>query len=234
MAPDGAWKSYSGQRTKPRRSTAQATSSKLQSMLNTRFALIPFVLITALLLACGGGGGSSGYPEGWKSFSEGAFSGGVDKDWNVVNVDVSKGAANLPADVPEAIVDAVDSFAAAGNAEVFFIFLDEEEEFATNLNILGCESEDAKDIVSDGKKLADYYKSRGVQATVSGQVQYDGRSFDLIKLKVTSDLDSYQVYLEKDGCYMPATLTTRLGETQPLTDFRTFLSFLKINPAKFK
>jgi hypothetical protein len=203
-------------------------------MTSTRLALIPLVLMTALLLACGGGGGGSGYPEGWKSFSEGPFSGGVDKDWRVVNVDTSKGAANLPADVPQAIIDAVDSFAASGNTEVFFIFLDEGEKFATNLNILGCENPDAKDIVSDGKKLADYYQSQGVQAAVSGQVKYDGRSFDLIKLKVTSDLDSYQVYLEKDGCYMPATLTTRLGETQPLTDFRTFLSFLKINPAKFK
>ncbi|HLF70644.1 MAG TPA: hypothetical protein VI759_00620 [Dehalococcoidia bacterium] len=202
-------------------------------MPNTRLALIPFVLITALLLACGGGGGSD-YPEGWKSFSAGPFSGGVDKDWNVVNVDVSKGAANLPKDVPQAIVDAVEGFAASGNAEVFFIFLDDNEEFATNLNILGCESADAKEIVSSGKTLVDYYKSQGVAAAVSGQVKYDGRSFDLIQLKVTSDLDSYQVYLEKDGCYMPATLTTRLGETQPLADFRTFLSFLKINPAKFK
>lgn len=179
------------------------------------------------LLACSGSGDSS-LPQDWERFTEGAFAGALHKDWRERYVD----AASLDdggLEFPDSIASALDAFIAAGNTEVFFVYLEPEppDDFTTNINILGCEAAEVIPIVSDPRKLAEYYTSVQVPATPHSRVDFKGRDFVILKLEIDPNLDTYQVYFESDGCYLPATLTTRKGETQWVDPFGTFISYLE-------
>ena len=197
----------------------------------TRLSLAISCLVSVLLLACSGGDLEVDAPDGWTRFSEGAFRGAIHEDW----VEIYVNAAELEGqsvELPEAIESALDAFIAAGNSEVFFVYMEQEpvNGFVTNINVLpSCEIEEVRALVTDPVKLAEYYTSVGVPAAPDSRVEFDGRDFVILKLQIQADFDSYQVYIEKDGCLIPATLTTRKDETQWVQDFGTFISYLEPN-----
>ena len=173
-------------------------------------------------------GGDSGLPKNWERFSEGAFAGALHRDWTETYLD----AASLEVggtELPESIESAFDAYVAAGNSQVFFVYLEKVplDGFVTYINILGCETEESIPVVVDPAKLAEYYKSVGVPATPHARVDFRGRDFVILKLEIAPKFDTYLVYIEADGCYLPATLTTRKGESYWVNPFGTFMSYLE-------
>jgi hypothetical protein len=197
-----------------------------------RPALALGLLVALLFLAACGGGSSRVLPEGWQAFSEGPFSGGIRDNWTPAYLDVSDpdfGDA-LPEDIPSSIIEAIAEFLDAGNSpNVFFVFLELNPEFSSNINILPCESAQAGAFLSNSANVIQYYEAQGMRVSRRGNLTYDGRNFDLIQLHISESFDTHQVYLETDDCYTAVTLTSRPGNTGSVDDFRTFVSLLNID-----
>jgi hypothetical protein len=202
-------------------------------MAGSRTVLAALLLFAGALIGCSSGDDSAGLPQDWTRFSQGAFSGAIRQDWEAAHVDATS-LADLPPDTAPAVAEAVKTFLESGQSDVFFVYLESEANVTSNIYILDCEDPATAEIISDGKRLAEYYQSTGVPATVAGRVRYDGREFDLIKLKLAPEYDSYLVYIEESGCYLPATLTTGIGASQWLPDFQIFLAHLQVDVSKLR
>jgi hypothetical protein len=192
-----------------------------------RFTLAPLICFALALAGCSSGD-NSGLPKNWERFREGAFAGAIHRDWDAQYLD----AASLDdggLELPDSISSAFDAFIAAGNTQVFFVYLEQTptNDFVTNINILHCEAAEAVPIVSDPAKLVEYYQSVKVPAVQHARVEFRQRDFVILKLEVAPLFDTYQVYIELDGCYLPATLTTRKGEAFWVDAFGTFISYLE-------
>ncbi len=204
---------------------------------------IPALLLVATTLAiflssaCSGGDGGGGdLPEGWKSFSQGPFKGGVQKGWDVTYADFDDfDFSDLPDGVPETFRENLENIKASGEVDkVFLVFLDKDPAFATNINILSCEAADSVDLIDTTADVISLYSRNFVKAEAIDKVSYDGTEFDLIQLFLVPQFDSYQVYLKTDDCYTAATLTTRSGDKAQIESLREFLSHLKIDVSKLK
>ena len=97
-------------------------------------ALFAAACLGLALLASACSGGGSDLPDGWKSFSQGPFKGGVEKNWTVVYVgDLS----DPPEAVPESFRENLKNFEASGTiTSVLLVFLDQDETFSTTVHIL--------------------------------------------------------------------------------------------------
>jgi hypothetical protein len=195
------------------------------------FAALPCLLLSAA--ACGGG---SDAPDGWRSFKEGPYSGSVHRDWFVTYADFSDfDFSSLPTELPQSFRDTLLRFQASGELRnVFIVFLDRDEAFATNINILPCEAQDSISRVASTTDIVKLYADNFIEAKPIDTVRYDGREFDLLQLFLVPQFDSYQVYLETDGCYMAATLTTRSGDSAQVEQFRRFLERLKVDTSRLR
>jgi hypothetical protein len=202
-------------------------------MLGSRTILAALIITASTLIGCSSGDDTSGLPRDWHRFSQGAFSGAIRQDWEAAYVDATS-LADLPVETAPAVAEAVQAFLESGQSNVFFVYLQSEANVTSNIYILDCEDPATVEIISDGTRLAEYYQSTGVSASVFGRVRYDDREFDLLQLKLAPEYDSYQVYLEESGCYLPATLTTGLGASQWLPDFQVFLSHLQIDVTQLR
>jgi hypothetical protein len=192
--------------------------------------------LAALLTACGGGGGNGDLPDGWKSFSSGPFSGGVQKDWTATYADFDDfDFSDLPEGIPEDFKQNLENIKAAGEVDkVFLVFLDKDPAFATNINILSCEAPGSVDLIDTTEDVINLYGRNFVNAEAIDKVTYNGTQFDLIQLFLVPQFDSYQVYLKTDDCFTAATLTTRSGDQAQIDSFKEFLIHLKIDASKLQ
>jgi hypothetical protein len=189
-----------------------------------------------LTIACGGGGGNGDLPDGWKSFSAGPFKGGVQKSWTATYADFDDfDFSDLPEDLPDSIRQSLENAKASGEVQkVFLVFLDKDEAFATNINILSCEGAESVDLIDTTEDVINLYGRNFVNAEAIDKVAYNGSEFDLLQLFLVPQYDSYQVYLKTDDCYTAATLTTRSGDKAQIESLRLFLAHLKIDVSKLK
>jgi hypothetical protein len=185
-----------------------------------------FILLAVLISSR-----SSDLPDGWDSFSEGPFSGGIQDAWIATYADFADfDFSDLPSDFPETFRENVEAIQASGQVEkVLLVYLDQEEPLATNINILSCEAAESAVLIDTTEEVINLYGRNLVQAEAVGKVVYDGAEYDLIRLYLVEEFDSYQVYLKTDDCYTAATLTTRAGDTAQIDSFREFLSHLEID-----
>ena len=192
--------------------------------------------LAALLTACGGGGGNGDLPDGWKSFSSGPFSGGVQKDWTATYADFDDfDFSDLPEGIPEDFKQNLENIKAGGEVDkVFLVFLDKDPAFATNINILSCEAPGSVDLIDTTEDVINLYGRNFLNAEAIDKVTYNGTQFDLIQLFLVPQFDSYQVYLKTDDCYTAATLTTRSGDKAQIDSFKEFLIHLKIDASKLQ
>jgi hypothetical protein len=206
----------------------------------------PRVLIVGGLVAIGAifiavavilsGGGDGNLPEGWKSFSEGPFKGGIQRDWAALYADLDDfDFSELPDGIPAEFRTNLENMQVSGEVEkVFLVFLDRDPAFATNINILSCEAEASVDLIDTTEDVINLYGRNFVNAEPVDKVVYNGAEFDLIQLFLVPQYDSYQVYLKTDDCYTAATLTTRSGDRLQIEAFKLFLSHLSIDVAELR
>jgi hypothetical protein len=201
------------------------------AFIQTAASALAALLIVAGFACSGGSDGESGgdspdVPDGWNSFSEGAWSGYVPSSWNVIKVDSSDVLSQSDLeDIPGITQQTLDSmFASGGLSEVVFVFIDENPTFATNINMLGCFSN--AESAPKGREV-EAYRNAGVQASVVEEVEFNGENWNLIKAPLIQSNDTYQILTRDGSCNMVITLSTRPQDRSPIEDL--FLGLLEVD-----
>ncbi|MGE5597478.1 MAG: hypothetical protein ACM3S1_15740, partial [Hyphomicrobiales bacterium] len=193
-------------------------------------------LLALPLQACGGdddddGPGSGATPPaGWKTFDEEHYSGIVRDEWNVTYIDFEDAAQGVEqADLPEGLKETIRQAGASGQYDnVLFIVLEQDGDFASNINILPCG--DSSNTPGDAEDAIDAFEAVGVDATKAGEAEVLGKTVTVVKPEIVPDVDTFQVVGHKGSCYSVITLTADDSVADPLEDFRTFLAQLDIEP----
>jgi hypothetical protein len=175
-------------------------------------------------------------PPGWEPFSDDAFSGYIPAGGRTGLISASSinaGAATSFADKldPGTVNSLATAIASNPQLSFFFVTLDPEEGFATNVNFsFPCLS--ALQAPPGGQQGVDAYARSGIPAKVAGSVTYNGSTATLHSLAYSSKFDTYQATLHTGTCYQIVTLSTAPGAADAVDEFETFIANLHIDPAK--
>lgn len=173
-------------------------------------------------------------PAGWEPFDRGAMSGAVPPGWDPYFLTAEEfvslakeglSSVSLSAQMGK-VANKLKSSEVPG---VVLVVLGGVDGFP-NVNLQPC-YQGAKPLpAADGREAAKAYgKGSGLTVEVAGEIRMGGKRFALLKVGFTNEYDSYQAFVGSADCVSIATLTTYPGDTAALSDFRTFLSMLKVS-----
>jgi hypothetical protein len=170
-------------------------------------------------------------PPGWKSFSEGPYAGAIHEAWTpIYTSEPNLDAVEFPPGFPQEFIDRLAAEAASGGLQdVLFVLFDYDPAAPTTMLASYCTLGDLEDVVTDTDALLAYYRQGGIAAEVAGQLNYNGRTVDIIKLQVSGTGDNYQVFLTTGDCNHALTLTTRPGDVAQLEGLRRFVEHFVVD-----
>ena len=136
-------------------------------------------------------------PAGWKSFSDGPFSGAIKASWSIEFVNAQevideRAARELvsEANIPNAMKDQMVKDL-LNKKSWFFVFM---EDPLNNINIQECVPMGRSKI--SGEQVKEEFLKNGVTANNAGSVAFHGRSFDLLRLSIYPTVDTYSTFLD--------------------------------------